>query len=128
MNNWTDAAIFGVYLLFVAVIIPLVKAGFAWLKGKTQNEALIAALSEAEKVADQVVAGLQANVVEGLKEKSADGRLSADDIKEVSMRAFEMFVSDISNKSLEVLADKADDIEGYIKNLIESRLAAYKKA
>ncbi len=127
MNNWTDAAIFGVYLLFVAVIIPLVKAGFAWLKSKTQNEALLAALAEAEKVADGVVAGLQANVVEGLKEKSVDGRLSPDDIQEVSVRAFDMFVSDISNRSLEVIAEKADDIEGYIKNLIEARLAAYKR-
>lgn len=127
MTNWTDAAIFGVYLLFMVVITPLVKAGFAWLKGKTQNEALLAALSEAEAVADQVVAGLQANVVEGLKDKSIDGKLSPDEIKEVSKQAFDAFVSDISNKSLEVLADKADDIEAYIKNLIESRLAAYKK-
>jgi hypothetical protein len=128
MSTWTDAAIFGVYLLFVAVIIPLVKVGFTWLKSKTQNEALLAALAEAEKVADQVVAGLQANVVEGLKAKSADGKLSPDEIKEVSKQAFDAFVSDISSKSLEVLADKADDIEAYIKNLIESRLAALKAA
>jgi hypothetical protein len=127
MTNWTDAAIFGVYLLFVAIIIPLVKAGFVWLKGKTQNEALLAALTEAEKVADQVVAGLQANVVDGLKAAATDGKLSPEEIKEVSQQAFDGFVSDLSQKSLEVLADKADDIEAYIKNLIESRLAASKK-
>lgn len=127
MNNWTDVAIFCVYLLFVAVIIPLVKAGFAWLKGKTQNDALLAALTEAEKIADQVVAGLQANVVDELKAKSADGKLSQDDIKQISIQAMDMFVQDISQKSLEVLAYKADDIEAYIKNLIESRLAASKK-
>lgn len=128
MTNWTDVAIFAVYLLFVAVIIPLVKAGFTWLKTKTNNEALLAALGEAEKVADQVVAGLQANVVEGLKAKSADGKLSTDEIKVVSKQAFDAFVSDISQKSLEVLADKADDIEAYVKNLIEQRLAVYKNA
>ena len=127
MTNWTDAAIFGVYLLFVAVIIPLVKVGFTWLKSKTQNEALLAALAEAEKVADQVVAGLQASVVDGLKEKNADNKLTREEIKDVSKQAFDSFVSDISQKSLEVLADKADDIEIYIKNLIESRLAAFKK-
>ena len=126
MVNWTDVVIAGVGIIFTAVIIPLVKAGFAWLKGKTQNEALLAALAEAEKVADQVVAGLQANVVEGLKAKNADNKLTPQEIKDVTKQAFDAFVSDISQKSLEVLADKADDIEAYIKNLIESRLAKFK--
>ena len=126
MVNWTDVVIAGVGIIFTAVIIPLVKAGFAWLKGKTQNEALLAALAEAEKVADQVVAGLQANVVEGLKAKNANNKLTPQEIKDVTKQAFDAFVSDISQKSLEVLADKADDIEAYIKNLIESRLAKFK--
>ena len=126
MVNWTDVVIAGVGIIFTAVIIPLVKAGFAWLKGKTQNEALLAALAEAEKVADQVVAGLQANVVEGLKAKNANNKLTPQEIKDVTKQAFDAFVSDISQKSLEVIADKADDIEAYIKNLIESRLAKFK--
>jgi hypothetical protein len=126
MTNWTDAAIFGVYLLFVAIIIPLAKAGFTWLKSKTHNEALLAALTEAEKVADQVIAGLQVNVVDGLKAKSADGKLSPEEAGSVMEKAIGAFIGDISQKSLDVLNDKADDIEAYIKNLIESRLAVYK--
>lgn len=114
-------------LVFSAVVIPLTKAAFEWLKGKTQNEALAAALDESETVADNVVASLQANVVEGLKEKSENGKLTAGDIKNVSGKAVGMFLSDLSAGSLEVLQNSADDITAYISNLIEARLAALKK-
>jgi hypothetical protein len=113
-------------LAFTGVIIPLGKALFVWLKGKTQNEAILAALTEAEKVADQVVASLQVNVVEGIKAKSVDGKLSVEDIKDISVQAFDMFISDISQKSLALIADNADDIGAYVKNLIESRLLKLK--
>jgi hypothetical protein len=123
----TQVIIAGVGLLFTAVITPLVKAAFEWLKGKTYNEALRSAMDEAKAVADNVVASLQANVVDGLKAKSADGKLSSGDAMEVADKAVEMFLSDISEKSLALLENSADDITAYIGNLIESRLAQLKK-
>jgi hypothetical protein len=62
-----------------------------------------------------------------LKAKSEDGKLSADDIKTVAEQAFDMFVSDISAKSLAVITNNADDITAYVRNLIEARLLAMKK-
>lgn len=123
----TQIIIAAIGLLFTAVIVPLVKAAFDWLKGKTQNEALKAALDEAKTVADQVVASLQAGVVDGLKAKSADGKLSADDIYNVASAAIEMFCADISQSSLDLIEENADDLTVYIRNLIESRLAQLKK-
>jgi hypothetical protein len=123
----TQIIIAGVGVVFTAVIVPLVKAAFEWLKGKTKNEAMKSALEEAGAVADNVVASLQATVVDGLKEKSADGKLSADDAMEIADRAVEMFLSDISERSLTLLEDNADDVTAYISNLIESRLAQLKK-
>jgi len=114
-------------IVFTAVVIPLTKAAFEWLKGKTRSEALRSALGEAQTVADNVIASLQANVVEGLKARSADGKLSARDAKEVSERAVKMFLSDLSAGSLKVISENADDITGYVKNLIEARLLAAKK-
>jgi hypothetical protein len=125
--NVTELVISVVGLVFTAVVIPLTKAAFMWLRERTHSEALRSAISEAEAVADNVVASLQANVVEGLKAKSADGKLSADDVMMVSTKAFDMFVSDLSAKSLAVIADSADDIGAYVKNLIEARLLAAKK-
>ncbi len=114
-------------LVFSAVIIPLVKAAFTWLKGKTENEALQAALGEAQALADTVVASLQQTVVEGLKEKSADGKLTADDAREVADLAVEMFLSDLSAKSLALLEDNAGDIIAYVSNLLEARLLRLKE-
>jgi hypothetical protein len=123
----TQIIIAAIGLVFTGILIPLVKAAFAWLKEKTNSEVLLTAISEAEAVADQVVALLQANVVNGLKAKSEDGKLSADDIKTVAEQAFDMFVSDISAKSLAVITNNADDIAAYVRNLIEARLLAMKK-
>ncbi len=120
--DWTQIVIAIVGLMFSAVVIPFVKAAFAWLKEKTQNEALYTALDEAQTVADQVVAGLNATVVDGLKAKSADGRLSADEAKEVALKALDMFLSDLSARSLAVLENKADDLAAYVGNLLEARL------
>lgn len=123
----TQIVIAIVGLVFSGVIIPLVTAAFKWLKGKTENEAVKAAMDEAERVADSVIASLQQNVVEGLKAKSADGKLSADDARDVADQAIDMFISDLSSKSLKVIQDNADDISAYIQNLIESRLLQSKK-
>ncbi len=123
----TEIVITLVGLVFSAVIIPLTKAAFTWMKERTRSEALLSALEEAQTVADNVVASLQANVVGGLKEKSADGKLSAKDIKAVAGTAVDMFLSDVSAGSLEVLAKSADDLTVYIRNLIEARLLASKK-
>ena len=114
-------------LVFTGVLIPLSKAVFEWLKNKTQNEAIKAALNEAEIIAENVVMSLQQTVVDGLKEKSADGKLTTEEIRDVAEIAFDMFISDISSKSLEVIENNADDISTYIANLIESRLFQIKK-
>lgn len=127
MVDWTEIIIAGVGLLFTAIIVPIVKAGFDWLKGKTKNEALLAAIEEAKTVADNVVASLQAGVVDGLKAKSADGKLTSEEVFDVASTAIEMFKADISQRSLALLEDNADDITVYIRNLIESRLAQLKK-
>ena len=123
----TQIIIAGVGVLFTAVIVPLVRAAFGWLKGKTHNEALRAALDEAKAVADNVVASLQASKVDGLKAKSTDGKLTAEDAMAVAAMAVEMFMSDISERSLALLENNADDITAYVGNLIESRLFQLKQ-
>lgn len=125
--DFTQIVIAVVSLMFSAIIIPLVRATFLWLRTKTQNEALESALGEAQMVADSVVASLQANVVDALKEKSTDEKLNLDDASEVADMAIDMFLSDISARSLAAIEQNADDIVAYIGNLIEARLFQAKK-
>lgn len=126
MVDWTEVLIAGVGILFTAIIIPLAKAAFDWLKGKTKNEAIQSALSEAEKIADQTVLGLKQTLVDGLKAAHADGKLTAEEITTVSGKALSLFVDSVSVKTIETLDANIEDVEGYIKNLIESRIAKLK--
>jgi molybdopterin-guanine dinucleotide biosynthesis protein len=119
--NVTQIIIAVIGLLFTAVIIPLVKAAFEWLKGKTQNEALRAALEEAKAVADQVVTSLQQSLVEGFKAENG-GKLTAEKAKEVLDMALDKFINDVSDKTLALIENNAVDVASYIANLIESRL------
>ena len=125
--DWTQILIALIGLLFSAVIVPLVKAAFSWLKGKTLNEALRTALDEARAVADNVVASLQQRVVEGLKAKNADGKLRPEEAQEVAKMALEMFLSDLSARSLALIENNADDIGAYVGNLLEARLLCLKE-
>ncbi len=124
--NFTEVIIALIGIVFTGVIIPLVKAAFDWLKEKTQNEALSSALEEAKQIADGIVAGLSANLVEGLKEKSEDGKLTSSEAKAVMDEGIRRFLCDVSEKTLNVIENNADDISAYIGNLIESRLVILK--
>lgn len=125
--NVTEIVIAIVGLVFSAVVIPLTRAAFAWLKGRTQNEALQSAIDEAQTVADNVVARLKAGIVDGLKDKSSDGKLSAQDAAQVLSAAVGMVISDLSAHTLRLIEDNADDITAYLSNLIEARLLKMKK-
>lgn len=125
--DWTQIVIAAAGLVFSVVIIPLVKAAFAWLMSKTENEAILTALDEARTVADNVVASLKVTLVDELKAKSSDGKLSAQDARDVAVKAKDMFLSDLSAKSLDVLSSSADDIAAYVSNLLEARLFALRE-
>ena len=120
--NVTEIVIAIVGLVFSAVIIPLTRAAFVWLKGRTQNEALATALDEAQTIADNVIARLMVGVVDGLKEESVDGRLSAEDAANIMDMAVDMVISDLSAGTLKLIEHNADDITAYLCNLIEARL------
>lgn len=125
--NLTEIIIALIGIVFTGVVIPLSRAAFAWLKEKTQSEALRCAIDEAQTVADGVVAALQVNVVEGLKTGNADGKLTMDEAREVMDVAIGQFLCDISEKSLEVIEHNADDAAQFIANMIEQRLTLYKR-
>ena len=131
--EWTDIlvkAIISIIGIVTATVIPiLTKVAFAWLKEKAGliqeqklSTALVMALDEAEIVAGNVVAGLEATLVYQLREKSKDGTLSKEDIELITQTAFESFKSDISAKSYELLENNADNIMAAVGNLIEKKL------
>ena len=124
----TEILITVISLVFTCVIVPVMAAAFKWLRSKTKNEALITALSEAETIATNVTSSLQTNVVESLKCASEDGKLSDQEVTEIRKKALDMFISDLSKQTYDVINANADDIGAWVQNLIEKRLLAIKKA
>ncbi len=124
--NWTELLIAVVGLLFTAVITPGIRAWFVWLRSRTENEAVLTAITEAQTVADNVVARLQANVVDGLKAASGDGKLSADEGKMIMEKAIKMFLADISDGAIAIINKNAKNAAEYITSLLEARLVKLK--
>lgn len=124
--DWTQVVTAVVGLMFTGVLLPLINALFVWLKNKTSNDQMFAALCEAQTVADDVVASLSTTVVSSLKKASGNGKLTADDAKKVAALAAEQFISDLSERSLELLKSRADDFASYVARLIEARLVVLK--
>src|SRR4051812_43529929 len=63
--------------------------GAKWLKARTGNENLAAALTRLTDTVNTVVAEVQQTIVTELRKKAADGQLSAQDIAEVKAAALE---------------------------------------
>lgn len=120
--DWTRYMITATGLVLTGVVIPLINAAFAWFKSKTRSEKQHTALEEAHEVATNVVASLQQTIVDNLKAKSTNGKLSIDDAKEIGQKAIMMFLSDLSDESRKLIEANADDFYAYIGRLIESRL------
>jgi len=124
--DWTQILIGLLGIVFTGVLIPMLHAAFGWLKSKTRNEAMITALGEAQTVADNVVASLQATLVDVIKAKNANGKLTPEQAKEVAQSAVKMFLADMSARSLAFLDDCADDLAAYAGRLLEARLLRLK--
>lgn len=122
----TEVVISVISLVFTCVIVPVMTALFKWLRSKTKNDALITALSEAETIATNVVSSLQANVVEALKSASEDGKLTDQEVADIRKKALNMFLSDLSKKSYDVINANADNIAAWVQNLLETKVTSIK--
>lgn len=124
----TELAIAAVYIVFAGVIIPIGRAVWQWIKTRTTNDKLLAAISEAEGVAFNAVADLQNSLVDGLKAAAPDGKLTPEQIAEVSREAFNRFMASISKGALDTLKNHKENLADYVKGLIEAQLERLKLA
>ena len=92
----TEVIIENVVQIVVTLLITLIGVLGAWLSSKIAKREelknISAATEEATKAAEKTVLELQQTTVEGLKKASADGKLSKDEINELTHRKKKSFL------------------------------------
>lgn len=120
----------GTQVLFelLMLVIGVVFAYLGKLLGKSRKlEHIAIATEELEKVVKVIVGDLQQTVVEKLKEASADGKLSKEDIEKLGEMLVEKVGQQISSPAADTLYAAGVDIENMIHSIAEAYIAKIKR-
>jgi hypothetical protein len=116
--------IFELLMLLVGVLF----AYLGKLLAKTKKmEHINMAMYELESVVKNVVGEIQQTTVDGLKEASADGKLTKDEIKRLGVLLVSHTLDQLSAPASETLIAAGVDIEGMIHSIAEAWIAEIKR-
>lgn len=111
--------------------VTLIGVAGAWLVaqiGKSQQlKTINAAVGELTNAAEQTVWELQQTVVNDLKEASADGKLTQDEIKDLGKRLLEGTLAKMSESGIGVLRAANVDINAIVTGAGEALIARIKE-
>ena len=113
------------------LVITLIGVAGAWLVvqiGKHQElKTINAAVGELTTAAETTVQELNQTVVEGLKEASADGKLTKDEIQHLGKLLLEGTMAKMSDSGLNVLKAANVDINAIVTGVGEALIARIKQ-
>lgn len=116
--------IFELLMLLVGVLF----AYLGKLLAKTKKmEHINMAMYELESVVKNVVGEIQQTTVDGLKEASAGGKLTKDEIKRLGVLLVSHTLDQLSAPASETLIAAGVDIEGMIHSIAEAWIAEIKR-
>ena len=111
-------------LMLVASIVFAYLAKYLAKSEKLKHIAL--AMDELEGIVVSIVGELQQTTVEGLKEASADGKLTKDEIAALGVALVNKAKSQLSSPAADTLIAAGVDIEGMIHSIAEACIASIK--
>lgn len=111
-------------LMLVASIVFAYLAKYLAKSEKLKHIAL--ATEELEGIVVSIVGELQQTTVDGLKEASADGKLSKDEIAALGVALVNKAKSQLSSPAADTLIAAGVDIEGMIHSIAEACIASIK--
>jgi hypothetical protein len=124
MIEVVTAALFDLILAALTVLL-------AWIGSKIATNKKLANINAAKMEIDdavfQTVAELQQTVVEGLKAASEDGKLTPEEISELSYQVLYKTLRKMSQPSIELLRAAGVDLEAYIQGAAEKWVASLKE-
>lgn len=111
-------------LMLVASIVFAYLAKYLAKSEKLKHIAL--ATEELEGIVVSIVGELQQTTVDGLKEASADGKLSKDEIAALGVALVNKVKAQLSSPAADTLIAAGVDIEGMIHSIAEACIASIK--
>jgi len=112
--------------LLLTLLSALVVAGISYVIRSLQAQKetrglalLVTALETGRQQVEAVVAKLQQTIVDGLKAKSSDGKLTPEEIKEIQKLAWEEFQKTMPKALAEVLKAAVGDLEAWVAAEVE---------
>ncbi len=135
--TWNDIALQAVQALMpvvVAALVALIGYGVAYLRKQTEKidneimqQALWAALGEAEQVAKDAVYATNQVLVDKLKAASADGKLTETEARQAMTEAKNYFVNHISEGSMDILTAALGPVQLWLEDFLEAKLGEQKQ-
>lgn len=110
-----------------AYIIYFVNKLIIYLKQKTKSEELTNALNQVNKLAETTVKSIEQTAAKEIREAVKDGKVTKDELKKLSNKAFEEIIKSLSPEYLNVLENGMGNIDIYVTNLIEQKVLELKK-
>ena len=107
--------------------VTLIGVAGAWLLAQISKNTINAAVGELTNAAEQTVWELQQTVVDGLKEASADGKLTQDEITNLGKLLLEGTLAKMSESGIGVLKAANVDINAIVKGAGEALIAKIKE-
>jgi len=122
-----DAIINVVAQVVATLLITLIGVFGAWLTAKIGKRVELTNINKAKdeliEAAQQTVMELQQTVVEGLKAASSDGKLSEDEITELSLMLLNKTKQKMSLPAIKLLESAAVDVNALIRGAGEALIA-----
>jgi hypothetical protein len=123
----------GLFAILLGLVISAIKFAKSYLDAKTAettakiNDTNIKnAISSAEDCVTTVVLEMSQTVVDDLKAKSADGKLTEDEIKQIQADSLAKIEKLITSDAFNTLDTVFGDAEAWIKSKIEAEVKKYK--
>jgi hypothetical protein len=120
-----------VIALFLVVLIgygvTLLRKKIEEIDNEIARQLLSAALAEAESVGIDAVRATNQVLVDELKEKSKDGKLTEDEAKEAMGVAKDYFLAHITSGSLKILEASLGPVREWLEGFLEAKLSAEKR-
>lgn len=112
------------------VLLLVISVAFAYLtkylaKSQRLNHVALA-MNELEGIVVSIVGELQQTTVDGLKEASADGKLSKEEITALGIALVNKAKAQLSDPAAETLVAAGVDIEAMIHSIAEACIASIK--